>query len=213
MITPRGSLAPEAVSEIERLGASDVVILGGEAAVSGSVEAEVVAMGRYVERIAGADRAATSVLALGRLMASGNASDTVIVATGASFADALAIGPWSYATKSPIVLISGGSLSDDAVEAIREGGFTNAVIVGGEEAVPASVESQLEDLTVTRLSGSDRYATSVAVATFAAARMEGSIFPSLFGGVMTMTSFTPAIFAGITSISTVEDKGAVPPGT
>ena len=59
-------------------------------------------------------------------------------------------------------------MAGDAVEAIRESGFTKAVIVGGEESVPASVESQLEGLVVTRLSGSDRYATSVAVATFAA---------------------------------------------
>lgn len=191
ILTSRDSLSPEAKAEIERLGAGDVVIFGGEAAVSAGVEAEIVAMGRYVERMAGADRAATSVLALQRLVAGGMASDTVVVATGATYADALSIGPWSWATKSPIVLLSGGALSDDAVAAIHEGGFSKAIIIGGEGSVPASVEAQLAGLAITRLSGADRYATSVAVATFAAGNglswspvfvVSGESFPDALAG-------------------------------
>ena len=50
-------------------------------------------------------------------------------------------------------------------------------------------------------------------ATCAAARMYGLTEPSLFGGVTMTISSTPAIFAGIASISTVDGYAAVPPGT
>ena len=50
-------------------------------------------------------------------------------------------------------------------------------------------------------------------ATRAAYRIAGWIFPSRLGGVHKMISLQPAICAGAASISTVENKGAVPPGT
>ena len=49
-------------------------------------------------------------------------------------------------------------------------------------------------------------------ATFAAISMAGCTLPSLFGGVQSTISLHPAILAGVASISTVENNGAVPPG-
>ncbi len=49
-------------------------------------------------------------------------------------------------------------------------------------------------------------------ATFAAQRISGLIFPSLPGGVHMTISLQPASRAGIPSIRTVENNGAVPPG-
>ena len=37
--------------------------------------------------------------------------------------------------------------------------------------------------------------------------------PSARGGVTIVSSLQPAIFAGIASISTVEERGVFPPGT
>ena len=42
--------------------------------------------------------------------------------------------------------------------------------------------------------------------------MAGSISPFSFGGVHKIISLQPANFAGIPNISTVENKGAEPPG-
>ena len=49
-------------------------------------------------------------------------------------------------------------------------------------------------------------------ATFAATRMAGFTFPLRSGGVQSTISRHPAIFAGVASIRTVENRGAVPPG-
>ena len=50
-------------------------------------------------------------------------------------------------------------------------------------------------------------------ATLAAARIAGSMLPYDFAGDTVISSGTPAIFAGMASISTVEDSGVSPPGT
>ena len=47
----------------------------------------------------------------------------------------------------------------------------------------------------------------------AAARITGFTLPSGRGGVTITRFFTPAIFAGIASIKTVDGYAAVPPGT
>ena len=49
-------------------------------------------------------------------------------------------------------------------------------------------------------------------AIFAAIRIAGFTLPSLLGGVQRTISLQPAIFAGVASINTVLNKGAVPPG-
>ena len=49
-------------------------------------------------------------------------------------------------------------------------------------------------------------------ASFAAYNIAGCILPSLLGGVQRIISLQPAILAGMASIKTVENKGAVPPG-
>ena len=54
---------------------------------------------------------------------------------------------------------------------------------------------------------------SVAPAMDAAARMTGAIVPSFLGGVAKTILPTPATEAGMTSIRTVDGRGAVPPGT
>ena len=50
-------------------------------------------------------------------------------------------------------------------------------------------------------------------ATFAAASVYGEMPPSFCGGVTITTRFTPATFAGMQSMSTVEGYWARPPGT
>lgn len=94
----------------------------------------------------------------------------MIVATGGNYADALSISPYAYASGSPVLLCDSKSgLSANAVSAIKKGGYTKAVIVGGTAAVPQKVESQLRSAgagNITRLAGSTRYETSAKIADF-----------------------------------------------
>ena len=173
ILTAKSQLSPQASTELKRLGVTSVEIMGGTSAVSEAVENQLKQMGITCKRIAGADRMATSVQALKAVREAGSTSDTVIIATGQSFADSLSIGPYAYATGTPIVLCEAdGTLTDGAVQAIDDdGGFKKAIIVGGTSAVNDFVKEQLgtEYYQIERLGGKTRYETSAAIATFEAA--------------------------------------------
>ena len=72
-------------------------------------------MGVAVTRIDGADRYATSA-AVAREVRSFASPKSLTVATGASFAGTLSLGPWCYATASSVLCVpKGGKLSGEAL--------------------------------------------------------------------------------------------------
>ena len=166
LLTGGRALSGETMAEIARLGVRNVYLMGGEAAVSASVESSLRSHGVGVVRVAGPDRIATSANALKEVRAAGSTSDTVIVSTGAKFADTLSIGPWAYRSQSPVILAkSDGTLTSDAVSAIKADPFVKRIVlVGGTAAVSDAVRSQLGAYDYVRLAGQDRYQTSAEVA-------------------------------------------------
>ncbi len=161
------ALSLQAASTIKSLGAKHVLIMGGEAAISTSVEMSLVSMGLSVERIAGSTRQETSLVSLSKTTENSESINTVIISSGTSFADALSISPYSYAKNVPVVLTENdGTLSDNAVSKIQESGATRAVIVGGSMVVSEQAKTSLEavGLSVDRWWGENRYETSAEIA-------------------------------------------------
>lgn len=120
-----------------------------------------------VERIFGSTRYQTAMLCAERAAAvSGEAgTDSVIVASGLDFADALGGSYLASAKGAPILLSKNGSNNGELWSYIKDnlspGG--TVYILGGEMAVPASLEEGLSDFSVKRLFGKDRYATNVSI--------------------------------------------------
>ncbi len=169
VLTGSSSLSGPARALLESLGVRNVCLVGGEGAVSEAVADEIGRMGISVSRVAGADRVSTSVEAMRACRAAGSLSDCVIVASGAGFADAVSMGPWAWSSTTPVVLTrADGTLSADAVAAIRADGLVRRVVVlGGPAAVSESVADQLGgSYEYERLQGADRYETSAQVATW-----------------------------------------------
>lgn len=149
-----------------------VIVMGGEAAITSNVESKIsdmIGSGNDVSRIGGQNAYETSYLVwrYGALLSDGW-SDTVIVASGNSFADALSISPWAVKTGSPIMICDGDALTSSFVQAVQTGGATKAIIVGGSAAVSDSVGSWLQGTlggdNVTQLAGQNMYETSLAIA-------------------------------------------------
>ena len=131
-----------------------VYILGGEAAVPAAVEA---IEGYDVVRLFGDSRYDTNLAILGEAGVSG---DSVIVATGKTFADSLS----ASAAKLPILLVKPNAALNDAQKEILAG-MKNIYIVGGEGAVSAAYTEELAAYgEVTRVFGDSRYDTSVEIA-------------------------------------------------
>jgi putative cell wall-binding protein len=177
LLTPTAGLAPETVSALATLHVHTVQIVGGPAAVSPAVIAQLTGLGYTVPTaIAGATRydtaaaiaaAATASAPVGTL----GGKKTAIIATGQNFPDALAAGSASFFAHFPVLLTTTATLSAQTSAAITTLGITNVLIAGGPAAVSAGVETSLKALaggalTTTRLAGITRFETSVAWATF-----------------------------------------------
>lgn len=93
-------------------------------------------------------------------------SNTVILASGKNYPDALAGAPFAYALDAPILLVDGDSIRDSVLNQIQSLGATSVYILGGASAVSPKIESFLKDknYTVERIWGSSRYDTADEIA-------------------------------------------------
>ncbi len=171
LITPKGKLASQTKAELQRLKPSKVIVIGGEAVISKNCFTQIKAVCSNTVRVSGKTGSATAVAAY---KAGSNWSSTCIISTSNSFKDALSIAPYAYAMGAPIFLVEPNktswkrTLSDTTLRAIDAGNFTRAIIVGGDKAVPESVEQQIWYGTavsdIRRLSGNNALETSAAIA-------------------------------------------------
>ena len=93
-------------------------------------------------------------------------ADTVVIATGRNWPDALGGTALAGAYDGPILLVRTDSLPDAVKAEITRLGATKAFILGGSGAVSEGVKKEIDDmgLTVTRLGGATRYETAELVA-------------------------------------------------
>lgn len=205
LLTDPNGLTEEVGSQIKKFSPSFIYIVGGESAVSSTVEDQLKGISQaYIQRLSGQTRYETSLriakTAYSVANSGGEAPWQVIIATGTNFADALSVSPYAYAGKMPILLCDpAAGLSDDALAFLKAKGIRHAMIVGGNQAVPASVEAQLESVGVSydRYSGSTRYETSVKIAERASSLFNNPSVLGLSGSIFaTGKNFPDALAAG-----------------
>lgn len=129
------------------------------------MEVSLSSLARTVKRVAGADRYATSQ-AIATFAFGASGAQTAYVATGANFPDALSAGSAAGSKGAPVVLVNGASSSaGQTVSRLLAGlGVTAVKIAGGLAPVSAGIQLSLKgQASTSRLSGSDRFATSVAL--------------------------------------------------
>lgn len=171
LLTGKSGLPEQTAAEIKRLAHEDgmtVYIAGGPGVISSEIETEI----ESIVGVIGVERAYGETMldtALEIYRAGGDQwGTTAIVATAGGFQDALSIAPYSYAYDAPIFLTSGSTkvLTDEAVQAIKDGGFERVIIVGGPGVIKSDVEGQLDGIKTERLYGETAYDTSGAVANW-----------------------------------------------
>ncbi|MEA3510409.1 MAG: cell wall-binding repeat-containing protein [Actinomycetota bacterium] len=162
LLTKASTLPGETAQVLRDLNVTEVIVLGGERAISSGVASQLGA-DYTVTRIAGDTRDATAALI--SASAFPGPVDVAYVATGTNFPDALVGGPAAYADDGPILLTDPNQLSPATEAEIGRLQPGRIVILGGTAAVAASVESSLSNYApVSRLAGRDRYATAAAIA-------------------------------------------------
>ena len=116
--------------------------------------------GRIASRLAGEDRYETMAKVV---LNAFDSADTVILATGENYADALAGASIAGLKDAPVILTKPGELSTAAKDAIAALGAKEVIVVGGTAAVSDAVLDQLNDLSVKRISGETRIDTALKI--------------------------------------------------
>ena len=160
LLTEPDALSMATQAEIDRLGATDAVLLGGEAALSATVADDLEALGLDVERIGGETRYETAGLVADRVGIEGAA----VVASGEVFPDALSASAVAAAAGTPVLLARAGDLPEEVSSRIGDG--VEVTLVGGEGVLSAAVSTAVTGTgaTVARIAGPTRYGTSAAIA-------------------------------------------------
>ncbi|MBT2582790.1 cell wall-binding repeat-containing protein [Planococcus sp. ISL-109] len=163
LLTKKDSLPAGFADELKRLGAKNVILVGGTGAISKEVQKEISALGMEVERISGKTRYETAVNIAEEL----GMKDTLYVATGANFADSLSISPAAGYHMDPILLVPAKGAVPAVVADYIEGNQPEwPLVIGGEEAVGQAVEQLFEEEPI-RIAGKTRYDTNKAFNDFA----------------------------------------------
>ncbi|MGN7799194.1 cell wall-binding repeat-containing protein [Leifsonia sp. 22587] len=197
LLVGQDALPAVVITELQRLKPQTIYVAGGPVSVSDAVVAQLgtVNAGHAVVRVAGADRFATS-----RNIASAaftHPVSTAYLASGLNFPDALSAGAAAGAQHVPVILIGGAEPDDALVQELRDLGVSQIKLVGGTSVIPDSYASALAgEFTVTRVSGADRFRTSLAVNVDA---FPGATAQSIFASAVTFPdALAGAAYAGRT---------------
>ncbi|MDL2310446.1 cell wall-binding repeat-containing protein [Peptostreptococcaceae bacterium OttesenSCG-928-C18] len=159
-------LPSETKSEIKRLGAKNVFVVGGESAVNNDVYNELKSIAGNAERISGVSRTHTAVKIAEKTREYSKSVDTAILVSSESYADALSSGPVSGNNTYPILFTSAGGI-DEHTENFIKNNVNRVYIIGGTSSVSTEVGDFIRNKlgkNVKRIVGSNRYDTSIKIA-------------------------------------------------
>lgn len=198
LLTRHDHIAPGLLAEIHRLGATQVFLMGGTGALSEPIRSALAGAGLSVERVAGRDRYETAALVAERIRAHETSagrtpSDAAFVVSGLGFADSLAVAPYAFQARVPVLLVNRDTVPTATADEVASLGVQHAYVVGGTAAVSGVSYGSLAVSDKTRVAGRDRYATAVAIADLAVTKGWAN---RSFVGVATGLQYADALAAG-----------------
>lgn len=217
LLVKKGSAPGVVTSEIRRLKAKNVIVLGGTGTVSAATRnALTVGSVRTNRRISGPDRYAVAANIASELATIAGAPDTVFVVSGTAWADALSAASVAAVRGYPILLVKPSSIPSATAAALATLSPRRVIVAGGPATVSDSVLRALP--SPTRISGADRYAVSAALAEYALdggpalpatlrtdriVVASGRVFPdALAGSVLAARAYAPLILTEGGKLST-----------
>lgn len=166
LLVRTGSVPPTVRAELQRLNPTSIVVVGGSGAVSAAVANDLAAAvpAATVSRFEGNDRYATARQIALQGFAGG--ADIVFLASGATFADALAASAAAGHLGGPVLLVRGSASTLDAETraVIEQLGAETIVIAGGTGVISGALEANAATVpgvtTVERRGGINRFETA-----------------------------------------------------
>ena len=166
LLTPTNQLHPSVRAELQRLRPERIVVVGGPGSVASGVEAQLAGIAPTTRR-GGTDRYDASRNISRAAFEGIGPSSEVMIATGRTFADALAASGAAGKVGAPVILVDGtrATLPPATLALLRDLGTSVVSIAGGPASVSTGIENQFraEGYSVRRFGGADRYAVAAGI--------------------------------------------------
>ena len=189
-------------NELKKLGTDRIIILGGEMAVSSKIEEQLKKEGYDMYRVCGDTRYSTATAIADWMKYLLGSVDTVFVASGMNYPDALSASSAAALLGAPILYSPpSGKLDASTQSFIKENNVKETYVLGGYAAIMEPVGSYIGTSHMCRFAGLTRYETSVLVnrefdSLFddGVALATGQNFPdALAGGVLAARKRVPVL--------------------
>ncbi|WP_113868203.1 cell wall-binding repeat-containing protein [Paraliobacillus ryukyuensis] len=160
LLTEKDVLTEATKAEIERLGAKQVYVIGGEPSIKAGVVNTLTDLDLEVTRLAGNDRYETAAVIANEVAPDG-ANEAVIINSD-DFPDALSVASYAAAQEMPILLTRKYVVPRATKNALYDLDVNKTLVIGGKSVISNFATSALPKSK--RLSGGNRYETSVEIA-------------------------------------------------
>ena len=142
LLTAPTAIPGDTAAELSRLQPGRIVVLGGAGVISDEVASALggFATSGNVQRLAGTDRYSTSAAVSTGTFAT---TDTVFIATGTNFPDALGGGPVAGIVPGPLLLVRGSALPASVAAELQRLDPARVVVLGGPGVVTEGVMNQI----------------------------------------------------------------------
>lgn len=167
LLVENNKISKDILNYIESSKAENIYIVGGKSSVSTKVENEIENINNLkVSRIYGDDRFETSLEISKELINNYNYNKSVVIANGLNNKEADALVSAAYATESkqPIILVTNKAITNEVKDGLEELKVKSAVIAGGISTVPNNITKGTDIDVLERISGQNRYETSLRMA-------------------------------------------------
>ncbi|MGD6803427.1 S8 family serine peptidase [Rossellomorea vietnamensis] len=167
LLTQKDQVPAETLAEIKRLGADEVVLVGGTGVVSSEVERNFKNKGYTVSRLGGSTRYETSLFIAKELDKVVDVKEAYL-AYGKGEPDALSIAAQSGIKKQPIILVDKKNVPGATYDWLKSEGLAGAYFIGGSAVIDQKIITDMNritsgDVTGNRISGSNRHDTNAKV--------------------------------------------------
>lgn len=141
-----------------------VYIAGGNAIIGSDFDIFLSSKGYSVKRLGGFDRYDTNLLIVNEL---NSTSETVFIASGENFPDALSVSSFASHTDSPILLTQTNALPKGIQDYLISKQPKQVYVAGGTSVVSSGVENQIKSILpsskITRFAGYERFDTAALI--------------------------------------------------
>ncbi len=161
LLTGKGGLTKATADEIKRLGAKDVIMIGGDTVLPKKIENDLKAINVKADRVKGATREETALAIAKRLDGIKDVSEIAVVNSTTGLADAVSVAAAAAEKGMPIILANPTKGLSAAEKFIKDEAIKSSFVIGGKTALP---EKLVESLPAKqRIEGANRNDTNARV--------------------------------------------------